>query len=661
MNHTGRKKLISIALLILFLASLCGCTNLIQQILPDYITINLENGKLLSESDNNEQICTYQIDATVTNNYSIDLATATVSLNVPTNVDVTKEGDKATIEGVHLLIGTSADYSWIVKIPMTFENQNIDYSVTVDSEGIEPITAYASVFVKGKNTNDNRLDFSTDTWNFKNFKSKPVCLTQEDYDALLVGLDNTSVSIINDKIKNGSGGYCYGFAVSSILAKMGELNTSDIDESVSSIHQISKNEESKSLLAYCWMTQFFTCIQDEISEFSSKDDTEKIRILEEKSKEVENGGSPILLCYELVEGGKEGAHAVVAYAQEEGEFRKRGVSYNSRILVYDSNKPEWSEDACIYYNSGTGDWDVPYWDRVTDLILALSDVNVINVKNIMDSRASANSYLTVKDTEDISIIDEFGNVIATVKGTTVYGNDKIAALRSDGIENEITVSIPKEFGENITVKSNGQGNFEASICYDNYYMKAFTDPGTSVSFHPDGFVKINGNAADFKINVTANEGYYSTDWYTLQMTGKSAVNPQISICDDGYLIGGSDLKGLQIYADNGKTAEELKIKSSDTTVLLTQADSNLCAKTDHDSDGTFETILVVGRNAKVKNPLNSTTSFPWWVIGIIIGTVGTVTGIVFLVKKLVDDKQIKNMNSKNYNANNWWNQSKNHK
>lgn len=105
-------------------------------------------------------------------------------LNAPTNVDVTKEGDKATIEGVNLSVGESVDYSWIVKIPMTFENQNIDYSVTVDSDDIKPITAYASVFVKGKNKNDNRLDFSKDTWNFINFSSTPVCLTQEDYDAM---------------------------------------------------------------------------------------------------------------------------------------------------------------------------------------------------------------------------------------------------------------------------------------------------------------------------------------------------------------------------------------------------------------------------------------------------------------------------------------------
>ena len=659
MNRIGEKRVISIVLLISMIISLCSCTNLFQQIFSDYVTINLDNGKLLSESDNNEQICTYRIDATVTNNYSNELKKAKVILSAPTNVDVTKEGDKATIEGVNLSVGESIDYSWIVKIPMTFENQNIDYSVTVDSDDIKPITAYASVFVKGKNKNDNRLDFSKDTWKFRNFSSKPVCLTQEDYDAMIVGLDNTSISILNDVIKDGAGGYCYGFATSSILAKMGELKASEIYESKSFINDIPENKTSKSLLAYYWMTQFFTCIRDEFSVFSSKDETEKIRILEEKSKEVENGGSPVLVCYELIDDGKEGAHAVVAYAHENGQFSKRGISYDSRILVYDSNRPNWDEDACIYYNSETGGWDVPYWDQVTNIIVALSDVNVINVKNIMDNRKSANSYLTIKDSEDVSIIDGDGKVIATVQGTTVSGNNKIVAFRSDGIENEIIISIPNEdFGESITVKSNGQDDFEASISYDNYYMKAYTDSKTSISFNSDGFTKINGNATDFKINITANEGYHSTDWYSLQITGSRADDPQISVCDDGYLVSGSDLKGLQVYADNGKTAEELKIKSSDTTILLTQVESNLCAKTDNDSDGTFETILVVGQKTDVQNPLDSSSTFHWWIIAIIIGAIAAVTGIVILIKKLFDGKPSKNKKSrkKNNNDDEWWNQ-----
>lgn len=293
MNRIGKKRVISIVLLISMIISLCSCTNLFQQIFSDYVTINLDNGKLLSESDNNEQVCTYRIDATVTNNYSNELKKAKVILNAPTNVDVTKEGDKATIEGVNLSVGESVDYSWIVKIPMTFEDQNIEYSVTVNSDDIKPIIAYASVFVKGKNANDNRMDFSKDTWAFGNFSSTPVCLTQDDYNALLAGLNNASVAFFNETISNGSGGYCYGFAASSILVKMNALDVKDIDSSKSILHDIKKNDESKSVLAYYWITQNFETILADRADFNRKSITERLAIIEEKAKSVSTGGGPI--------------------------------------------------------------------------------------------------------------------------------------------------------------------------------------------------------------------------------------------------------------------------------------------------------------------------------------------------------------------------------
>ncbi len=638
--------------------SFAGCSglgNLIREILPDYVTINLDNATLLSESDNNEQICTYQINAIITNNYSMDLDKLLISFNAPTNVEITKDGEKAKKEA-SLAVNENIELQWIVKIPMTYDNQNIDYSVSVTSTEIKPVEAYASVFVKGKNKNDNRMDFSKDTWDFENFSSKPVCLTQEDYNALIVGLDNTSVANLNRIISGKAGGYCFGFATSSILTKMGELKTVDIDDTVANVNDFPKNDTTKSVLAYYWMTQFFTLIQDEISAFSSKSDIDKISVLAEEAKEVESGGSPVLLCYSLVNDGKEGAHAVVAYANEEGQFSKRGKTYDSRILIYDSNRPNWSEDACLYYNSGTDEWDVPYWDRVDSIMLVLSDVNIMNVKNIADNRKSANSYLSVKNSENISILDMSGNVIAEINGTTVSGNNEIVAYRLEG-NDEIQIAIPQGIAkQGFTVRSNESNNYEACVNYSNYYLEADADTGNSVTFDPNGSATINGKATDFKINITANEGYHSTDWHTIHIEGKSGENPQVSVNNEGYLISGNNLTKLDVYAENGKTAQKLDIKSADSTIMLSQDGENLSAKTDRDSDGKFETILVVGKSVDPINPLSG-NSFNWWLIPIVIGGIAAVGGLVLLIIKLFGGKKKKSNTKKNKNNNSndeWW-------
>ena len=659
MNQIGKKRIISIVLLISMIMSLCSCTNLLQQIFSDYITIDLENGKLLSESDNNEQICTYRIDATITNNYSNELKKAKVILNAPTNVDVTKEGEKATIEGVNLSVGESVDYSWVVRIPMTFEDQNIEYSVTVDSDDVKPITAYASVFVKGKNANDNRMDFSTDTWAFGNFSSKPVCLSQDDYNALLAGLSNTLVAEFNETIKSGAGGYCYGFAASSILVKMSSLDVKDIDSSKSALHDVKKNDESKSVLAYYWLTQNFEAVLAERADFNKKSITERIAIIEEKAKAVQTGGTPFILSFYTQPDGK-GGHAVVAYSHENGEFNKGGKMFDSRILIYDSNYPKIDENSYLYYNSGTSDWYIPNYPDSSDITRALSDINIMNVKNIEDNRKSAYSYLEVNGSDDFSISSQDGTLIATVSGVNITGEkSEITVARQDGNDEILIVSIPQgESEEGFTIRSNDNKSLKANITYDNYFMSACSSSSSPISFSPNGSVSINNTTSDFELQITSNSGYYSTDWFNLQLKGESGQNPQISVCEDGYMVSGSDLKGLQIYADNGKTAEELKIKSLDTTILLTQVDSNLCAKTDNDSDGTFETILVVGQKTEVQNPLNTSSPFHWWIIAIIIGAIAVVTGIVIVIKKLFDSKPSKNKKSrkKNNNDDEWWNQ-----
>lgn len=659
------KKRISRALImflgISIIVSVCGCSRLLQQVFADYITINLDNGILLSESENNEQVCTYQIDATVTNNYSIDLSRATVVLSIPANAEVSSEGDKSTIEGVNLTLGESVSYSWIVKIPKTYENQNIEYNVTVSSENTEPIIAYASVFVKGKNENDNRLSFARDTWRFKNFKSKPVCLTQDDYDAFLVGLDNASIGFINDIIKGGSKGYCYGFAASTILVKMDALEVEDIDSTKSILHDVKSGKKSKSVLAYYWLTQYFTGVIDERADFNQKSLSERISIIEEKAKAVLSGGSPFIFSFYTKPNG-EGGHAVVAYAQENGQFNKGGRMFDSRILIYDSNYPKWDEDSCLYYNSGTSEWYIPNYPESSDITRALSDINIMNIKNLEDNRKSANTYLNIKGGDEFSVHSGDGLLSAVISGTNVEGNNEgITAMRMDSNDDILIVTIPKNDIEDIyTIQSNDNNALDISVKYDSYYMSAASTSNNPITFNPNGSVSIENEVSDFEISIVANNRCYSTDWYNVSIKGENGQNPQLSVCDEGYLISGDSFNNLEVYVDNGNSAEILNIQSSDNTVLLTQTGENLCAKVDDDSDGTFEQVLGVGKSIEPRDPLSDASSFKWWIIPIIVGGVILIVVAAIILRKLLGGKStghrsVNKKNKKNSSDEEWWN------
>ena len=649
MNNKNYTSICSaIMLIVIIMITLSSC-NFLKSLLPNYVTINLDNGILLSESENNEQICKYRIDVRISNNYSEKLNNLEISLNTPYNVSITDEGSKESFKE-SFEINETKNFSWFVKIPKTTDDQNLEYSVTANSKEIKKVESFASIFVKGINQKDNRLDFSTDTWKFKNFSTSfSVPLTQDDYDALLVGLDNASVAYFKEIVGQGQNGYCYGFASSSILVKMGLLDVSDIDSSKSILHELDNNDKSKSVIAYYYLTQHFSnIIQDKVS-FIQKNDTEKINIIEQKAIQVESGESPFILSF-YTKPNDEGGHAVVAYSHESGVFTKNNHTYDSRILIYDSNYPKWNEDSCLYYNTGTADWYIPNYPDSSRLTRALSDLNTMNTKNLEDNRKAASSYISVKGNEQISIY-EGDSIVAKVDGTAVTESDDVVAFRDDGNDDYVTIVIPYQDSEDsYEIKpTNSEEGLDLSIKYNDCYISTSSESQDSVYFSPNGSAKINGDTDNFNIIITENEGHYSTDWHTIDFSGKNGTDPQIQIKDNGYLITGKDLNDVEVYAENKKNAQIINLESIDGDVLITQNEESLCAKVDNDNDGEYESTLQTGIDTPIRNPLDKSGGFNWWIIIIIVGAIILGSGIFILVKYLLNNKK-----SKSVSNDDWW-------
>ena len=608
----------SIALLMVFVMMLslmltgCDVEQLLQDLATDFVQVDIVNsdGTLLAESENNEQIYKYQIDANITNAYMFDLSNAIITLNVPDNVEVTKDGDNESIKERKIAVEEMLSYSWIVNIPMTYDDQNIEYSVSVVSDVSANVEAFGLLWVDGKNQNDNRLDFDIDTWKFDNYGQKPIPLLQEDYDALIVGLNNTSRDNLKDIIRDNSGGYCYGMAATSILTKMGRLNVSNIDSSAQNLHSISKTDKAKSVIGYYWITQLFGRVQDEKAEFNRKSTAEKLTLIEEKAKNVENGGNPFIFSFYTQPNG-EGGHAVVGYSHESGSFKWNGTKYNSRILIYDSNSPKWDEKSCLYYNKGTDDWYIPNYPNSSAITRALSDLNIMDLKNIEANTKSVNSYVTARGNEQLNIYATDGTLLGKIDGITTDGGTDIVAFRNDGSDDSLMIAIPKKATEEgyVFESSSDNSELDLSITYENFYLSASGENQDSISFSPNGNVEINGTTNDFNIKITANEGHHSTDWHQLSVSGDSGTNPKVEMTEKGYFLSGEDLTDVTVYAENTETANELKLKTDEDTVFITQEGENLCVKSDEDKDGQYETILVTGTTIDPHDPTSGGSGF----------------------------------------------------
>ena len=635
LKNSKKSIAIIMALVMLLSFTLTGCSvgYFLQELATDYIRISV-NHELLSESYKNEPLYIYQINAVVSNDYITDLTDATVSLNLPEDVEII-EGEANVKENLSCWEEYEYHYSWKVSIEPTVEDRNIDYSVSVSSQLIETVSTFASVFVEGRNEDDNRLDFSVDTWNFENYTVKPIPITQEDYDALFLDLNNTERETIKQQIKNGAGGQCYGMAITTILAKSNRLDLNRLQNNAPNLHSVSKNKASQSAIAYYYLTQFLNPAKDKIAQYVMMSKEQKLKELIELSTMVESGGTPVLLCFYLNDGG---GHAVVAFGCESCNETYAGATFNNRILIYDNNFPNNYE--YLYYNDN-GDWEILYKDNddtlekpynTSSLGLITASMELIDISNIEQNRKSVYSYITSRNNEYIKISSN--GTTWKINGTNTNGAENVVAYYDiDAVDNSnLNIAIKRDAAEApYTVKSlDEKTNLDVSINYDNFYISAKADGDDNVNLSPSGSVYIEGKTTDYNLSITANEGYAPLVWSTVTIDAENGINPKLEVTDNGYILSGENLDKINVYAENAATANELTLSTKETTVLLAQDGENLCVKSDEDKDGQYETILVTGTAVEPHDPTSDgglkfepgcvSGSIDLWIIILIAGT-----------------------------------------
>ena len=503
-----------------------------------------------------------------------------ISLDIPKKIKCTKEGNKQTISKKLFLSDSTNTYEWIVKAPVLKKDQNIEYSVSVVSDLTSKVKATELLWIDGKNKNDNRLNFKKDTWSFDNYKEIPIPLLESDYNALLVGLNADTKKFLKDVIKENAGGYCYGMAATAVLTKTERLNVSKIDPSANSLHSITKTDKAKSVIGYYWITQLFENVQDEKVNFNKNTISKKLTIIENKAKKVEQGGNPFILSF-YTQPNNTGGHAVVGYAHENGLFEWNDTIYDSRILIYDSNYPEFNEKSCLYYKSDTNKWYIPNYPNSSNITRALSNLNIMDLKNIETNSKAVNSYIMARGNEQLNIYSSNGSLLSSVDGATA-SNNKVVAFRNDGSDETLVIAIPeKKIEKAYTIESaSDNSELNLSVKYDNCYLVAQSQEQNSITFNPKGKVALNGVVENFNIEITTNSQHTPLEWETVSVRAKKGTNPTMNIVSDGYVLTGNELSKISVYAESENSANKLSFKTDKNKVLITQTDAKLCVKSD---------------------------------------------------------------------------------
>ena len=230
----------------------------------------------------------------------------------------------------------------------------------------------ASVHTNFNTTNgrEQRFVFGEDNWSFSNNELTEFILSDmEEYalsdETIQKYLKGCNAQTIERYVSGADAyeilydnGFCNGFALTSYLVCSGVLEPSDIYEGAETLHDIPLCKESAEAIAFF---QYMIYFQDLYT--GQQCCNLDIEYLESGQflSDMEQGKA-VVFCYFIDRGG----HAVVACGVEQGVWEYGNKSYTNRILIYDNNRVEFEDEACIYYNGDFEDMYIPYWDSTAN-------------------------------------------------------------------------------------------------------------------------------------------------------------------------------------------------------------------------------------------------------------------------------------------------------
>ena len=509
-------------------------------------------------------------------------------------------------------------YKWSDWSEWSTEQPVASAEIEIEKREVVPATTTDETTTTTKN---NIIQLNKDNYSFLN-TAEYFNSTYQMSDSFLSLLGENLSNIEWDSISAKSGGVkwdgsCYGMSVVQILAKDGLLKANTIDKNSNWIYDWNapiKDANVESIINYYHMLQYSDVFKYFANQFTKCTNKKQVDNLIQMATKAENGGNPALVCFLFTKQPSDrlgAGHAVVAYGIEYGTWTYRN-KYNCRILISDPNVNGFADDCCIYIDTNTYKWEIPYYQsKYYNCANDNQNKNdnpyarfrlVSNDLNLLDTFG----YLRKGQTVNIKDADSTVDINSDSNGFNVaYYDEKQTSsisdaecelvfysglLDSNSTSRIISAILPKadtpyEFFEK------DYTSFDTSMKYTNSMLRAKATSGLNAIYKPDESVEIRGKNSDYDLYMVTNEGNCSTDWYKIHVNGVNSNNGTLNIVNNGYIVSSDGLAdGLFIDTSNRKNTAKLGIVTEYDSVLVYEIDENtIGVKVDKNNDGIYET------------------------------------------------------------------------
>lgn len=491
-----------------------------------------------------------------------------------------------------------------VTVKIVYNKSNPTYTYSVDHKTITTTTTTTTT-----TTNPSQLhaiQWGRDNWNFTNwstyFTHYNTYISQPYWDRLRSNLDNVDWEIVKKWQAEEWGGSCYGMSSLVVLGNAGLLPYSNWTPGADCLYEMEtpvENTEIESLINYYQLLQVKDVIQQQYWTVPSRSNQENIQ---ELLSLLEND-EPVLVGFKK-DGW--GGHAIIAYDVNYGSWTWNGVTYQGCIEVLDPNHSmSYDNTYCIYFNTSTYNWTIPHYTGITSTNGAVFDYIGNNIDEINEggylsgtSYAGIINYIARLDTAAISD----NHSVQKVKYTgNQFVNQNTAAddilpdisYYANGESEGMPGYLLKDAEAGYRISQMSAVPMDLSLKYENCLLEASSAAGKEVIFDKDGYVSVAGEAADYVIRMVYNEGHYTTDWYTMQVSGSNADDVVMRQTEDGYLLHADNLQNVSASAYNDDFTADVTFSTDYTDVLLYEIDEEtIGVAVDIDGNGTYETTIA---------------------------------------------------------------------
>ena len=493
-----------------------------------------------------------------------------------------------------LVAGQTEKLEWKVRASDSASGALV-YSVTVSGVKIIELTQSDKITLDTQNGKDNQLIFSRDTWSFANtkdnFKNK-YFLNDKDKEALRNGLEKSEKAQIDTEREKEFGGSCYGFAVSSVLNKMGIASPlqRQREPRPECLHDLDSSDDIQSYINYYQLSLHLPGVYKNIEQSYKRD----IKELGTRIKAVSKGKSPVVLLFH----GRGWAHAVVAVKYEKGSYE--GNKYNERIQYYDSNRPH-DKHRYVYVNSQSGAWCVKNYGIYSSFFSAednggqlgqlgyIDELSIMNVKDIDTAIENYKAILKARGKTEQYKDASIKNRDKTVSVATIIDGRSDLSYWYDltgGSDSPLNIALPDN-KEDYSVSS--PDAYDYSLKYPDAFLLVQSAGAESASFERGGTVKLAHNTGSYKLTSTLDSA--TGDLYTFGVTGTDGGDVELRKTEGGYVIKADSLKGATAEASGDDVTKSIALDGDATEVQISSDGTDITASIDEDGDGIFEKAI----------------------------------------------------------------------